>query len=286
MFATMYYLVTIMQPLTPQDVFAWRMALTGPLVSVLITITRDWPDVYAALRDVRRRPGVMLIHTTNAAIVAGQMWLFLWAPVNGKALEASLGYFLMPLVMVIIGRVLYRDEMSNWQIVATVLAALGVLHEVWQVGSISWIMLFIALGYPLVFVLRRSFKTSGQGGNWIELNLIFFFTFGLLVRSEFHYTILTPRLIFLILFVAAISAGSLMAYYAASRMLPFSLFGLLGYVEPVLLVVVAYILGETVTGQDYFTYGPIWLAVLLLVIEGVLTVVRNPWRKKSILQTS
>ena len=286
MFATMYYLVTVMQPLSAQDVFAWRMALTGPLVCVLITITKDWPDVLAALRDVRRRPGVMLIHTINATNVAAQMWIFLWAPLHGKALEASLGYFLMPLVMVIIGRVIYREAMSTWQIAATVLAALGVAHEIWRVGSISWIVLFIAIGFPLIFVLRRSFKTNGQGGSWIELNLIFVFALGLLVRSGFHHTILTPRLISLILLIAAISAVSLMAYYASSRTLPFSLFGLLGYVEPVLLVVVAFLLGETVSGSDYFTYGPIWLAVLLLVIEGSRTVIRNPWSKKSILQTS
>lgn len=286
MFATMYYLVTIMQPLTAQDVFAWRMTLTGPLVCVLITITKDWPDVVASLKDVRRRPGVMLIHLVNAANVAGQMWVFLWAPLHGKALEASLGYFLMPLVMVLIARLVYRESMSRWQIAATTLATLGVGHELLRVGSVSWIVLFIAIGYPLVFVLRRSFKTSGQGGSFIELNLIFVFALGLLIRSGFHINILTPKLISLILLIAAISAVSLMAYYGASRMMPFSLFGLLGYVEPVLLVVVAFILGETLSGAEYFTYGPIWLAVLVLMIEGTRTVIRNPWRKKSVLQTS
>lgn len=282
MFATMYYLVTVMQPLTAQDVFAWRMTLTGPLVCVLITITKDWPEVVAALKDVQRRPGVMLIHLVNAANVAAQMWVFLWAPLHGKALEASLGYFLMPLVMVLIGRIVYRESMSRWQILATLLAAVGVGHEIWRVGSISWLVLFIAIGFPLIFVLRRSFKTSGQGGSWIELNLIFVFALGLLIRSDFHHTILTPKLVGMILLIAAISAVSMMAYYAASRMMPFSLFGLLGYLEPILLVVVAYILGEAVSGSEYFTYGPIWLAVLLLVIEGVKTLDLRPRRRRPV----
>ena len=91
MFGAIYFVVTLMQPLTAQDVFAWRMALTGPMVCVLISITNDWPQVRAALRDVRRRPGVMLVHLVNAANVAGQMWVFMWAPLHGKALEASLG---------------------------------------------------------------------------------------------------------------------------------------------------------------------------------------------------
>lgn len=280
MFATMYYMVTIMQPLTAQDVFAWRMTLTAPIVWVLISITNDWPQVRAALRDVRRRPGVMLIHLVNAANVAAQMWVFLWAPLHGKALEASLGYFLMPLVMVLIGKLVYRESMSRWQLAATVLAGLGVAHELWRVGSVSWLVLFIAIGFPLIFVLRRSFNTSGQGGAWIELNLIFVFALGLLIRSDFHHTILTPRLIGLIVLIALISATSMMAYWAASRWLAFSLFGLLSYLEPVLLVVVAFILGEKVSQSELFTYGPIWLAVLLLVVEGARTLELRPRRRK------
>lgn len=270
-FAAMFYIVTLMQPLSSQDVFAWRMALTGPLVSLVITLTKDWPAVIASLKDVQRRPGVMLIHLLNAANVGAQMWVFIWAPLHGRALEASLGYFLMPLVMVLIARVFYRESMSNWQIAATLLAAVGVAHEIWRVGSFSWLVLFIAVGFPLIFVLRRAFRTTGQGGSWIELNLICVFAFGLLIRCDFHHTMLTPRLVSLIVLIAAISAVGTLAYYAASRMLPFGLFGLLSYLEPVLLVLVAFILGETLTGREMFTYGPIWMAVLLLVIEGAKT---------------
>lgn len=269
MFGAMYYIVTLMEPLTAQEIFAWRMTLTGPMVGVLLTISRDWPEVFAALRDIRRRPGVLLVHLFNAANVAAQMWVFMWAPLHGKALEASLGYFLMPLVMVLIGRVIYREPMSRWQIAATVLAAIGVAHELWRVGTVSWIVLFIALGFPIIFVARRAFRTSGQGGSWIELNLIFVFALGLLVRADFTWDVLTPRLVGLIALIAVISATSMLAYYAASRMLPFSLFGLLGYLEPVLLVVVAFVLGETLDRSELFTYTPIWAAVLLLVIEGV-----------------
>lgn len=271
MFGAMYYIVTLMKPLTAQEIFAWRMTLTGPAVCLLITLTRDWPHVRAAVRDIGRRPGVMLIHLLNATNVAAQMWVFMWAPLHGKALEASLGYFLMPLVMVLIGQVVYREPMSRWQVAATVLAGIGVGHEVWRVGTVSWIVPFIALGFPMVFVLRRAFRTGGQGGAWIELNLIFVFAFGLLVRSGFTADVLTPRLGGWIALLAIISATSMLAYYAASRMLPFSLFGLLGYLEPVLLVVVAFVLGESLDASELPTYLPIWGAVMLLVCEGART---------------
>lgn len=268
MFGAIYYVVTLMSPLTARDIFAWRMALTGPMVCVLITITNDWPQIHASLKDIRRRPGVILIHVINAANVAIQMWVFMWAPLHGKAMEASLAYFLMPLVMVVIGRFFYKDPMSRWQMIATILAALGVAHELWRVGTVSWVVPLIAIGFPLLFVMRRGFKTSGQGGNWIELNLIFVFALGLLIRSDFNRDVISWELGGWIALLAIISATSMMAYYAASRLLPFSLFGLLGYLEPVLLVVVAFALGESLGRSELFTYIPIWLAVGVLVCEG------------------
>jgi chloramphenicol-sensitive protein RarD len=119
-----------------------------------------------------------------------------------------------------------------------------------------------------VFVLRRAFRTGGQGGAWIELNLIFVFALGLLVRSGFTADVLTLRLGGWIVLLAVISATSMLAYYAASRLLPFSLFGLLGYLEPVLLVVVGFVLGQSLDSSESLTYVPIWAAVLLLVLEG------------------
>lgn len=268
MFGVIYYLVTLMDPLNAREIFAWRMTLTGPLVTVLVLITGDLPQVRTSLRDIVHRPGLVLVHAVNAANVAGQMWVFMWAPLHGKAMEASLGYFLMPLVMVVFGRLVYRESMSAWQITATVLAGFGVVHEVWRVGTVSWLVLYIAIGFPLIFISRRYFRTAGQGGAWVELNLIFLFALTLLVRSGFTHDVMTPHLAGWISLLGVVSATSLLLYYAASRWLPFALFGLLGYLEPVLLVLVAFILGETLGQRELLTYVPIWFAVSLLVIEG------------------
>lgn len=281
MFGAIYYVVTLMNPLTAQDIFAWRMTLTGPLVTILIVFSGDWPKVRAALRDVARRPGVILIYLINAANVAGQMWVFMWAPLHGRALEASLGYFLMPLVMVLIGRLFYREPMSRWQLAAAILAAVGVGHELWRVGTVSWLVLCIAIGFPLIFVMRRAFHTAGVGGTWIEFSLTFLLAFSLLVRSGFTHHVLTPQLGGWILMLGLISATSTLLYYGASRTLPFLLFGLLGYLEPVLLLLVALVLGETIGRGEWFTYVPIWLAVIFLILEGVRTLTRESQKSPS-----
>jgi chloramphenicol-sensitive protein RarD len=88
------------------------------------------------------------------------------------------------------------------------------------------------------------------------------------------------NLYWLIPLLGAISASALIAYVLASRMLPFSLFGLLSYVEPVLLVGVALLLGETIGPDQWLTYLPIWAAVLVLVLEGFKHLLRQ--RRRSV----
>ena len=89
-----------------------------------------------------------------------------------------------------------------------------------------------------------------------------------------------PGLYGLIPLLGAISAGALIAYVLASRLLPFGLFGLLSYVEPVLLVGVALLLGETIGRDQWLTYLPIWAAVLVLVLEGIKHLLRQ--RRRSV----
>ena len=101
-----------------------------------------------------------------------QLWLFLWGPINGRGLEVSLGYFLLPLVMVLVGCVLYKEKLSSFQMVAVALAMLGVGHEIWRIGSIAWETVYVALAYPLYFFMRRKFATDHLGGFWWDLFLI------------------------------------------------------------------------------------------------------------------
>ncbi|HEE0331676.1 TPA: EamA family transporter RarD, partial [Serratia marcescens] len=136
--------------------------------------------------------------------------------------------------------------------------------------------LVVALGYPLYFILRRRFGTDNLGGLWCELALMLpaaaWFAFGdggaaaLPTNAELYWRI--PLL-------GVISAVALVCYILASRLLPFSLFGLLSYVEPVLLVIVALLLGESIGQSEWPTYLAIWLAVLLLAAEGAQHLLRR-----------
>lgn len=277
LFGVMYYFTSLLWPLTGEEIFGWRMLLTLPCMTVFMFFSGDWRLIPVIVARVRKQPSLWAVLIASSALVGVQLWLFLWAPLNGHSLDVSLGYFLLPLTMLITGRLVYGERLSHLQKIAAALAALGVANEVYRVGGFSWTTLLVALGYPVYFVMRKRAATDNLGGLWADMLLLAPVALWFILSSEHGFDVAShrPALYTLIPLLGAISALALVCYILASRMLAFSLFGLLSYVEPVLLVFVALLLGESISAGQWMTYLPIWLAVLVLMFEGFKHLVRQ-----------
>ncbi|MEE5081576.1 EamA family transporter RarD [Pseudomonas alliivorans] len=268
LFGVMYFYTSLMKPLDGQEIFGWRMLLTVPCATLFMLLSGDWKLVRALAARLRRQPVLFFGLLLSSVLLGAQLLIFMWAPLHGRSLEVSLGYFLLPLSMILTGRVVYGEHLSYLQKIAAAFAAIGVGHELWRLGSFSWETLLVAGGYPLYFVLRRRLKTDNLGGLWFDM--LFMLPIGLWFIANGHPLAIqqTPLLYLLIPVLGIISASALVSYIIASRLLPFSLFGLLSYVEPVLLVGVALLLGESISRDEMLTYIPIWIAVGVLILEG------------------
>jgi chloramphenicol-sensitive protein RarD len=282
LFAVMYFYTSLLTPLDGEEIFGWRTLLTLPCLTLFMLVSKDWKRVGELLARVKRTPVLLLGMVGTSWLMGVQLWLFLWAPLHGRSLEVSMGYFLLPLAMVLTGRLVYGERLSRLQKVAVACAALGVGHELYQNGSFAWETLLVTIGYPIYFVLRRRCRTDHLGGLWCDMCLLLPWALYFVIQGPLSSGDLQahPGLYALIPVLGAISASALIAYVLASRLLPFSLFGLLSYVEPVLLVGVALLLGETIGPDQWLTYLPIWAAVLVLVLEGFKHLLRQ--RRRSV----
>lgn len=283
-FGVLYFYTQFLQPLDSEETFAWRMLSTLPFITLFMWWSGDLKHVAEIFRRVLQQPLLLLWLLISSFLCTTQLWLFLWGPINGRGLEVSLGYFLLPLVMVLVGCVLYREKLSSWQMLAVALAVLGVGHEIWRIGSVAWETVYVALAYPLYFFLRRQFKTDNLGGFWWDLFLILpvAFYLGFVYSDSMALLLNYSHLIWAVLGLGFLSALGLGSYILASRYLPFVIFGLLSYLEPVLLAFASMMLGERVEADEWLTYIPIWLAVLLLVIEGVLHVLKQKRQERAL----
>lgn len=277
-FGLIYFLTPLLAPMTGEEVVAIRIVVTVPFVAAVLVMMRSWRLAAEIGSRIRRRPILLVGVLAAGVLLAAQLWLFGWAPLNGRGLQVALGYFLLPLVLVVIGRFAYKDRMAWWQWLAAGIAAAGVCYEIVRVGGVSWETLLVALGYPAYFVLRRSMRTGHLGGMLWELATVFPVAAVVMVWSfaDGASYAANPSLWWAAPGISLFAAFALLLYLLASRLLSMSLFGLLSYVEPALLLVASLLIGERIAADEWFTYGAIWAAVLVLVAGGMVSLRRAP----------
>lgn len=272
LFAANYYLATHLAPLGGQGIYGWRILLTAPLLGFFIVASGRRSDIAQIWQRVVTQVWLWPALLLSSALLGLQLWLFLWAPLHGHAFDVSLGYFLLPLTLVLTGRLVFKERISRWQTVACIIAALGIANELTIAERLAWPTFAVALGTPCYFALRRLIGTNNLGGMWFDMMLSLPVALWF-IHGSWADLANAPSLsgtIAAILGIALLSSLALISLVMASDRLPMGLFGLLGYVEPALLVVVALIIGERLAPEQWPTYFAIWVAVALLASEGWL----------------
>lgn len=269
-FGIMYFYAQFLKPLGADGTYAWRIITTVPLLTLFMYFLGDLRLIGEIWQRIRRNPPFFLLVLLSSFLGCFQLWLFLFAPMNGWGLEVSLGYFLLPLVLVLCGRLFFKEKLSGFQILASLSAAAGVGYALFQNGTAAWQTLAVAVGYAAYFVVRKLMKTNHLGGFWWDLALSLPYCFGVLLFTppDIAYDFKMLAVIGGLGVLSTLGVGS---YLLANRHLPMTVFGLLSYLEPVLLALVSLVfLGESVKPNELFTYTAIWLAIAVLVVEGLL----------------
>lgn len=278
LFALLSGYTRLLAPLDGNDIFGWRILATAVAVLALIAWRGQLSRLRAACAELLGSPGRCLLLLLMAALLGFQQWLFLWGSVNGQALEVSLGYFLLPLSMVLVGRLLYGERLNLLQRLAVLLACIGVAHEIWMTRNFSWPTLAVALGYPPYFILRRRLQLDSLMIFAVELLILALPALvAVALGDTLATTLRTPAMLLLLPGLGLLSMVALACYLRAGKLLPMGLFGVLGYVEPILLVLVAIaVLGESLPLAQLGTYVPIWLAVLLTAMHSAKLMRQTP----------
>ncbi len=281
-FGVLYFYTQFLGALDSEQTFGWRIIATLPFLTLFMWFSGDLVHIKTIFQRVLAKPSLLLLLILTSVLTSAQLWLFLWGPMHGRGLQVSLGYFLLPLVLVLAGSVLYGEKLSKLQCLAVLLAVFGVGHEMWRLGSIAWETALVAIGYAAYFVIRKKINTDNLGGFWWDLILILPIAIYLTQTGITPYLKFLdhPSLTFIVMGLGTLSAIGLGCYLLASRYLPLIIFGLLGYLEPVLLALVSLMLGEKIGAEEWLTYIPIWLAVLVLVIEGAIHLYQQRLRKQ------
>ncbi|MFC0322620.1 EamA family transporter RarD [Gallibacterium melopsittaci] len=275
LFSSLYLFSYSMQPLTGTTIFALRIIVTMLSLWLLSYLNPRKESIRTfVVNTLGRSIHRWIIVLLGTGILGSQLWLFMWAPINGEGLNVAMGYFLFPLVMVFSGKLIWKEKLSTLQFLALILAISGILHELYRTHAFSWTTLWVVLLYPPYYLSRRIMNIPTLPGLTLDFTLIAPFALlyllpqqdvWQLIGNESRYWILLPLL-------GAVSALSMSFNIRSSTILPMKLFGLLSYIEPALLFVISVtILGIDMPAAAYITYGFIWSALGVLAINSFIT---------------
>lgn len=268
LFAGVFILAGLL-PVDGTTLFGLRTVFMVLVLLVLLTVARRWRGMQVLARRIRNRPLIGMALLLSAAMLGVQQWLFVWAPAQGRGLELALGYFVMPIVLALVGRIVFRERLGPWRVAAVLVACIAVGYQAMVVGGLGWITLAVALGYPVYFAVRRLAGIGGIAGITAETVLALPVALWVLTLDpELPDALADSGTLWLIAGFGVLAATALSLYIYASGLLPLSLFGLLSYLEPLgLALAAALVLREPLPAQELPTYLVIALALVLLALE-------------------
>jgi chloramphenicol-sensitive protein RarD len=245
---------------------------------VLITALRSWPQVSAVLHSGRQ-----LLILSVAAVAIGANWgIYIYAVNSGQVVEASLGYFINPLVTVALGVLLLGERLHPLQWVAVVVGVLAVAVLTVDYGHLPYISLSLAGTFGLYGLLKN--RVGGQVGALAGLTTetLVLAPFAILavavltVRGDATFTDDPPWQALLLISAGLVTVAPLLLFAAAARRVPLTTMGLLQYLTPVLqLFCGVLILGEHMPPSRWAGFGLVWVGLVVLTFDSLQTARRH-----------
>ncbi|CDH21698.1 putative chloramphenicol resistance permease [Xenorhabdus bovienii str. kraussei Quebec] len=253
----------------PPDVIVSHRVIWSVLFMILmLTVTCHWRQVLVVIKQ----PKTLLLLGITAFIIASNWLTYIWAVNNNHMLEASLGYFINPLMSVLFAILFLGERLRRIQWIAVGLAFTGVFVQLWQFGSVPGIGLYLATTFALYGMIRKKLDVDVQTGMLIET--IWVFPVALVYLLFFTNTPTsnmlnnTPSLNLLLVTAGIITTVPLLFFTAAAPHLRLSTLGFFQYISPTLVFLLATLVyGEDIGSERLITFGFIWVALVLFTLD-------------------
>ncbi len=231
-------------------------------------------------RELRENPQRLAVLALSGSLIAGNWLVYVWAVNNGRMVEASLGYYINPLVNVLLGMVLLGERLRRLQWLAVMLAATGVAQQVWHFGSLPWVSLVLALTFGCYGLIRKKAPVAALPGLVVETWLLVPLAAGWLLLNPMAHSAqpefwTTSQAIWLAA-AGPITLVPLVCFNAAARHLPYTTLGFLQYIAPTLVLALAVLVyGEQLTTTTLITFAFIWTGLAIYSVDAWLTMRRR-----------
>ena len=251
------------------EIVAWRSVWSLLVAGVLIALTRGWSTVAAVLRT----PRTLAWLVASALLIGGNWSLFVWAVNAGHTLDASLGYYLNPLLSVAAGMALFRERIGPGGWIAIALAGTGVAVQTVAHGGLPLAALGMATSFCAYGIIRKRVAADAQTGLFIECLVLAgpALAYGLWMQSTGAGHAARPLAGLLLVLGGPATVAPLVTFAWAARRMPLSTLGFLQFIAPTMQFVIGVAFGERLSPLSILAFGFIW--------SGVAVYAFTAWRK-------
>jgi chloramphenicol-sensitive protein RarD len=245
------------------EVLAHRIIWAVPFGALIIHFRNQWAEVMRAMTH----PKMLMYLTITAILIAGNWFIYIVAVQREQIFQASLGYYINPLLFAVVGVFILGENLRPLQAVAVILAAIGVLVLTFSGGQFPAIALFLGVSFTIYGVIRKKVVVGGMPGLFVETIVLLPFAGAYLVwlmwQGGATFGAAAPGMAVLLTVAGPITVIPLLFFALAARRLNLTTVGMMQFIAPTLQFFVGVWFGEVLTPAHMVCFGCIWLAVFL-----------------------
>ena len=253
----------------PWEIIAWRSVWSLVIITFVVGLTRCWRGVRAAIRE----PRTLVLLVAAAALIGTNWSLFVFAVNAGHTLDASLGYYLNPLMSVAAGMLLFRERIDRWGWIAIALAGAGVALQTLAHERLPLAALGMATTFCIYGVIKKRVAANAQTGMFVECLVLAgpALVYGVWMEAHGQGHAMRPLSGLLLALGGPATVAPLVTFAWAARRMPLSTLGFLQFIAPTMQFVIGVLSGEALSPLSILAFVFIW--------SGVVAYAFGAWRK-------
>ncbi|MGG1245570.1 EamA family transporter RarD [Bacillus spizizenii] len=263
----------LLEQLPALDILAHRIIWSFVFMCIVLFFLRQWKKGWQELRSLKKNGGILSLFLASV-LISVNWFVYIWAVNHGFLLEASLGYYINPLVSVLLGILFLKEKLNRLQLVAVSIAAAGVIISAFQYGSIPYVALLLAFSFGLYGLSKKRTSLPSAIGLTLETFMIMPIALGYLLVSGHVQPAGAESggtgTWVLLFFAGVFTALPLLLFAEGAKRLPLYQVGILQYIAPTITLLIGlFVYHEPFSSSKAFTFSCIWAALLLFTFSQV-----------------
>ncbi len=259
-----------MQAVSPLEILCHRILWSCIFLTVIISLQKRWGEVHSIVRAPVKLKGLIL----TGFLIGFNWFVYIWAVNTGRVVETSLGYYINPMINVLIGYLLLGEKFSRLQLIAVLFASAGVVYSLVAYGSLPMFALTLAISFALYGYFRKKSPVAPIPGLLVETFVLFVPALGYILFREIFvgsYFLDDLELTLWMVGAGVVTSLPLLWFAAAAKRLNLSTIGILQYLAPsIAFILGVFVYKEVFTIHTLITFGCIWIGVFLYIWEPII----------------